>query len=203
MEIFSTAYLPGIIYIQQYIQASDPVIDLGENYIKQTHRNRGVICSSNGPLPLIVPLRKSDKRRTVDMSISYSEDWQSQHLKAIRSCYKNSPYFEHYQPEFENIILDKYDLLHQLNGALLSWILLQVDIKIKHRLSEVYIEAKGEDYRNFDYFKLATRPYKQVFSDRNGFLPGCGVIDLLFNKGPEAMVTILDLRLTINTIKKF
>src|SRR5687767_2559843 len=135
MEIFSTAYLPGIIYIQQYIQASDPVIDLGENYIKQTHRNRGVICSSNGPLPLIVPLRKSDKKRTGDIPISYSEDWQSQHLKAIRSCYKNSPYYEHYQQEFEEILLNKFDLLHELNNEVLNWILVQLDVRIKHGLS--------------------------------------------------------------------
>ncbi len=192
MEVFSTAYLPGITYIQQYVKASNPVIDLGENYLKQTHRNRGMICSSNGPLHLIVPLRKSDSRRSGGMLISYLENWQGQHLKAIRSCYKNSPYYEHYQPEFEEIILYKYYLLNELNGALLDWILMQLEIVPKHRFSHEYIEQGTSDFRTFDYFKSATRPYKQVFSDKNGFLPGCGVIDMLFNKGPEALETISD-----------
>src|SRR5687768_4563647 len=112
MEIFSTAYLPGIHYIRQYIQASNPVIDLGENYIKQSHRNRGIICSSNGPLALIVPLSKPSSsasgKSTGGVEINYAENWRTNHIKAIRSCYKNSPYYEHYQPEFENILLQEH-----------------------------------------------------------------------------------------------
>jgi hypothetical protein len=191
MDVLSTAYLPGILYIRQYLQSFNPVIDLGEHYIKQTHRNRGMICSSNGPLTLTVPLRKSGSRKTGEMEISYTEPWQSQHIKAIRSCYKNSPYYEHYQPEFEAILGKQYSFLYELNSALFSWLLVELGIPAKHSTSAAYVEAGiTNDYRNFDYFKSAIKPYKQVFSDRNGFCQGLSCIDLLFNKGPEAMAYI-------------
>jgi hypothetical protein len=196
MEVFSTAYLPDIIYIRQYLLAKEPVIDLGENYIKQTHRNRGVICSSNGPLSLIVPLRKSapttiGSRKMAEIEISYSENWQDQHLKSIRSCYKNSPYYEHYQEEFETIIQSKWSLLCELNAELFKWLLDQLDIVPKHTIVTNYIESGfSTDYRLSDYFIDASKTYKQVFSDRNGFTPGLSCIDLLFNKGPEAMAYI-------------
>ncbi len=191
MKVFSTSYLPDIAYIQQYLYCHKPVIDLGEYYIKQTHRNRGYICSSNGPLALIVPLRKLDSKRVGDIEISYAEKWQDQHVKTIRSCYKNSPYFEHYQPEFESLITTHFKFLYELNDAVLQWLLAELDIPYKHTFSNDYIEASVEnDYRNEITTGKLLVPYKQVFSDRNGFCEGMSVVDLLFNKGPESLFFI-------------
>lgn len=191
MQVLSTAYLPYISYIQQYFCANNPVIDLGEHYVKQTHRNRGMICSSNGPLALIVPLRRMESRRCGDMEISYSEKWQDQHIKTIRSCYKNSPYYEHYQPEFELLLTTPFTLLHELNDAILRWLLNELDIPYKHTFSTEYIESSEDnDFRNIISPVKQEEFYKQVFSDRIGFTKGLSCIDLLFNKGPESMMYI-------------
>jgi hypothetical protein len=34
------------------------------------------------------------------------------------------------------------------------------------------------------------QPYKQVFDDRHGFIPNLSILDLLFNKGPEAFIIL-------------
>ena len=190
MDVFSTAFLPGIGYFRKWVAASDPVIDWGEHFIKQTQRNRASILSSGGPQNLIIPLRKSGSKRVGDMEISYTEDWQTRCLRAIRSSYKNSPYFEHYQPEFEELLLQKEPLLAVYNQSLFSWLLKELDIPTPASYSDIYIETGAlNDYRNTDFYTqtgVDVKPYKQVFSYKMDFQAGLSAIDLLFNKGPEA-----------------
>ncbi len=188
MDVFGTAFIPGIQWFQLLIHSTEPVIDLGEHFIKQTQRNRGIILSSNGQLPLIIPLRKSDSRTVGSMEISYSEDWQTKGLRAIRSSYMNSPYYEHYQEGFEELFCRKEPLLHEYNKYLLDWIIQQLDMPVQLNYSMEYVE-KGfsNDYRLLVSNEILQKEYKQVFSHKMGFVPGLSVIDLLFNKGPESL----------------
>jgi WbqC-like protein family len=199
MEVFGTAFLPNIAYLKRLFASSNPYIDLGEHFVKQTQRNRTVILSSNGVMPIIIPLRKKDSltlpnapRRVLDMEISYAEDWQTKSLRAIRSSYKNSPYYEHYQEEFEHLLMSREPLLYQYNMKLMGWLLKQLDVSISLTYSELYIDSGVEkDYRSLDFYaeskEIQWGPYKQVFSHKMNFISNLTVIDLLFNKGPEAL----------------
>lgn len=199
MEVFGTAFLPNITYFKRLLASSNPCIDLGEHFVKQTQRNRTVILSSNGVLPIIIPLRKKDSssfpntsRRVLDMEISYAEDWQTKSLRAIQSSYKNSPYYEHYQEEFEHLLMAHEPLLYRYNKAFMEWILKQLDVSTTFAYSEEYIDAgENADFRSVDFyhstFDVQCIPYKQVFSHKMPFIANLSVIDLLFNKGPEAL----------------
>lgn len=192
MDVFGTAFLPNIFYLQQIIASKQPGIDLGEHFIKQTQRNRAIILSSNGSLPIIIPLRKSNSKRVGDMEISYAEDWQIKALRAIQSSYKNAPYYEHYQLEFEDILMRKYSLLWEYNKLLLEWLFQQLDIELHIQYFTHYIEdGYKNDYRPVDFYvtknSYTISPYKQVFSHKMNFREGLSGIDLLFNKGPEAL----------------
>jgi hypothetical protein len=199
MEVFGTAFLPNIAYLKRLLASSDACIDLGEHFVKQTQRNRTVILGSNGVMPIIIPLRKKDSsslpnssRRVVDMEISYAEDWQTKALRAIQSSYKNSPYFEHYQEEFEHLLMSQEPLLYRYNKAFIEWLLKQLDVSATLAYSEEYVDAGDHlDYRSVDFyhptFDVQPIPYKQVFTHKMPFVANLSVIDLLFNKGPEAL----------------
>lgn len=192
MDVFGTAFLPNTSYIHHLIKSTHPVIDLGEHFIKQTYRNRTFVLSANGPISIIVPLRKTDSRHSKDVEISYAEDWQKKCLKAIQSSYKNSPYYEHYQHEFESLLMANEPLLYQYNKSLLNWILRQLDIEMEVLYSLDYVEAGiQKDYRAVDFYSneyAINRNYKQVFSYKTDFVDQLSAIDLLFNKGPEAFI---------------
>jgi hypothetical protein len=194
MDIFSTAFLPPIAYLHELFKASHPVIDLGEHYIKQTTRNRTFILASNGPLTLTIPLRKNDSKKLSEQEISYAEDWQTKFLRALRSAYTNSPYYEHYQPEFEEVLMQKEQSLHRYNRRLLEWLLMELGNPKQVDYSFTYIEPGNEvknDFRGEDrWLNYVYNPYKQVFTYKMHFVQGLSAIDLLFNKGPESWVYI-------------
>lgn len=190
LDAFTTAYLPTIKYCVDYVSSENHVIDVLENYQKQTHRNRTVIFTSNGPLNLIIPVSKKDSPYTKNIRISYKENWQRKHWQAILSAYSNAPYFEHYEVELKSILHQKCDFLFELNHNLFSWICHSLHIHLPSiLLNEVKIN-NFSTHRSMDYFNTSGYrfyPYKQVFSPKLGFQPNMSIIDLLFNKGPESL----------------
>ena len=81
--VFSTAYLPPIEYFSYLNKYKVIRIDVFENYIKQTYRNRCCIYTTNGKLTLSIPVKKVDGNHTrvKDIEIDYSQP-----VKASLAC---------------------------------------------------------------------------------------------------------------------
>ena len=61
--LLSTAYFAPIMYFSKLAVYPEIYIEQHENFVKQTYRNRTIILGANGPIPLIVRLRKgADKK---------------------------------------------------------------------------------------------------------------------------------------------
>ena len=57
MAVFPCAYFPSISYLKLLYEFQPCTIDLKENFVKQSIRNRCEILSANGRLKLIVPIQ--------------------------------------------------------------------------------------------------------------------------------------------------
>jgi hypothetical protein len=186
--LLSTAYLPNTEYFH-YLLKDNSIIEKHEHYQKQSFRNRCQILSANGVLDLVIPLKKNaDKELISQKRISYSENWQTKHWRAISSAYKNSPYFEFFEPEFYPFYAEKHEFLFDYNLKLIETILKILRIKKELALTnEFQKEFQGLDLRESIHPKVksaaALRPYHQVFADRFGYTENLSVIDLLFNQG--------------------
>jgi len=187
--LLSSAYLPSINWIYHFLQNEHVLIEAHEHFQKQSYRNRCEILSANGKLALSIPLiKQSDKEVISQKRISYSENWQMNHWRAITSAYKNSPYFEYFEDDFKPFYTQQYDLLFDYNNALLKLILKLWRIKKTVAFTENYsMEFNGADLRNTIHPKMNNeviiKPYHQVFSDKHGFIANLSCIDLLFNQG--------------------
>jgi hypothetical protein len=188
--LLSTAYLPNTYYLSQIIKHDNVILEKQEHFIKQTYRNRCEIATANGKLTLSIPLiKQAEKELISDKKISYAEDWQKQHWRAISSAYKNSPYFEFFEDEFKPFYENKYEFLFEYNTQLLQTILNILRIKKKIEFTENFeINPKNViDLRSLSELTntdtLLVKPHYQVFADKVGFMPNLSCLDALFNVG--------------------
>ena len=184
----------GPISCWKQIINSNILWDVHQNYIKQTFRNRTFIHSANGLQILTIPVKHSKIKFSMqDAKIDNSIAWQKNHWKSIQSAYNSSPFFEFYRDSLEGIYIKEYTYLTKFNFDLINLILEWTDIEMKSELSKSYkIQYKNgldlrENIENKKYSSSENIIYKQVFSDKNGFLNDLSIIDLIFNEGPNSI----------------
>ncbi len=195
MKIFSAAYFPSIGYFSELINSETVIIEKYENYIKQTYRNRCEILSPGGKQTLSIPVvKKSGQKQLIkNVKIDYKNDWQSLHLKSLKTAYLSSPFFEFYIDAFFPFFEKKYTFLLDYNIEILQKLLSELEINKKLTFTEEYkTEYSFPDFRNLihpkkNYSKFNFKKYTQVFFDRFDFVPNLSILDLLFNEGPSAV----------------
>lgn len=195
VALLPTAYFPPVQWFVFLMAAGRVIIEQHETYPKQTYRNRCEIATANGKLALTIPVIKTygNHTKTRDIAISDHQNWQALHWRALVAAYANSPYFLYYRDDFEPFFQKKYDNLLQFNLELVQMLLRIMEIEKSIELTTDFEKAPAGvlDLRNevtpkkpFTLFPLPQ--YYQVFEERNGFLPGLSIVDLLFNMGPAA-----------------
>ena len=196
MVILPSAYMPSVEYVARLLR-EECVIDLGENYIKRSERNRASILSANGVMQLTVNVENANRPRQKmrDVKIDYSKRWQHQHWVSILSAYKSSPYFDHFAHEIEPFYKREWRYLVDYNMEYLDVLLRLLGAKGKPTVSEQYVEAAEGDLdlrpKQKKDSTFVAEPYFQVFSDRMPFQPNLSVLDLLMCEGKASIDEVL------------
>jgi hypothetical protein len=192
--LVSTAYLPSAEYFSLIARNEDVLVEREENYLKQSYRNRCYILSSHGLQLLSVPVFLGSQHKTLvkDIRIDYSKRWQQVHLGALTAAYNSAPYFQFYFENIESVISRKIDFLLDLNMELTERILemLKINVEITYTTDFKPVKQATNDFR----YRLSpkkesqfrVKEYMQVFGEKNNFVHGLSIVDLIFNMGPEA-----------------
>jgi len=216
--IFSTAYFAPVSYYACLLSCDSALmgkfrstpntacIEQFEHYHKQTYRNRCTISAANGPLSLSVPVILKNDQPIRDVRIDYRTSWQHQHWNSIESAYSTTPFFEYYQDDLLPVFNQRHEFLFDKDEALRETICSLLGIHPTLTFSDDYLSETAAatadgiiDLRNTIHPKktvsisnYTSLPYPQVFDDRFGFQPELSILDLLFNKGPEALLILKD-----------
>lgn len=195
MVLLSTAFCPPVEYFAVLAGYSSVFIDSGENYQKQTWRNRCRILTGSGPQDLMVPVVHGSGRAITEIQVEYTTPWVVKFERAVASAYDSSPFFEFYRDEFFAILDSHPATLWELNCQITEWICRKIGIPAA---KGEYSSVAGQlDLRDVIHPKRPNtiladmglgHPYWQVFRERFGFTPGLSVLDLLFNEGPDSIL---------------
>lgn len=152
MTILPLAYLGGTEWFS-LLSRGDSVIDVGENWVGQTFRNRAEILMAGGGAALTVPVHvhvhgcgpKNSKIPTKEVRIDNSKRWQHTHWVSMVSAYRNSPFFDHYEERFAPMYEKKFDFLIDLDLELLNIVAAALGLTDRVKISENYIAASPAD----------------------------------------------------------
>jgi hypothetical protein len=188
--IFPTAYFGSISYYKSLVQMETISFELYEHYVKQTIRNRMSILGANGMLNLSIPVEKPNGNKTLtkDIRISYAENWQKNHWKAIESAYAPSPYFEHYESEVKELIFCKNQNLVAFNLDIHQKIIDWLSLPIHSKFTESYLVESNDsqDFRKLSWPKTEDSNYIKVFNIEHILEGDLSILDAIFNLGPMA-----------------
>jgi hypothetical protein len=160
-----------------------------------------VIAGGAGPIVLTIPLRdgRNQKRLMKDVLIDHRTAWRSTHWKTIVSCYNRSPWFEFYRDELDEIYRTSFEFLADWNLACFKWILEKLEMRLTVSLTDRWQENYSGEYadwrnkflpRSIQIRHPDAPRYRQVFSERTGFIPHLSILDLLFCEGKNARAVL-------------
>lgn len=196
-------YLAALPLYTGLYKADRLVIDDTAPFVKQTLRNRTTIATENGAQTLTIPVMHNGRSIPMrDIRISEHGNWRHQHWNALVSAYRKSPFFEYYADDFalfyeerDGFLIDFNMRLHSVVRELLG---LERKVELLSEITDKEVLLATTDARHIAEprtlaeIESCTKPYYQVFSQRNGFIPNLSIIDLLFNMGPEGLIVLRD-----------
>jgi len=194
MMLTDYQYFGPICFIELIYKQKQLCFDIEAPFNKMSFKNRMVILSAQGPLNLTIPILGGREQKTAmkDILIAYDAPWQTQHLKAIKTCYKRAPYFEYYEADIEKLYATKKEYLVDFLEDCHQF--LQKSIKGKWELIQYNENAqkiKEEETKkiklpwqpnNYDQFAIQ-HSYLQVFESDKGFISNLSILDWLFCEG--------------------
>ncbi len=186
MQIY---YLPNIAYFTEFLKQEELILHVNDRYSRRSPRNRTEIVGANGKQVLSIPTQKLnlEDRNYNKVILSYAESWLKQHWRSFEASYRRSAYFEYYEdklyPFFEK---PNAEYLWEFNVELMKVIL--TILKIDKPLIVNLIDEAPIYQANPSFI---TKPYQQVFSNKQDFVPNLSILDLIFNVGPQSKSFLL------------
>lgn len=124
IAIIQPSFLPWLGYLEQMARADIFVYLDDVQYTKQDWRNRNRLRGPTGAATISVPIVNDNLSRTNinEVRISCAQKWQTKVLQQIDAWYARAPYVATILPEFELILQNQFELLVELNYALMHFL---------------------------------------------------------------------------------
>jgi hypothetical protein len=211
-------FAPNLYDLAAMLQADRIVLQDVEQWSRKSRVHRAQIRTPEGTQWINIPIPTDDRKKAIkDVRIDHSEDWITPLLRSIKYNYRNSIYFDFYEPEivadFKSSTDYKYlmPFILYIQKRLLGFMDISFDYEFASQFEnyssdpDKFAKSLGADtlFQEHDsrhyqrQAKMKTEPdfehpeYRQHF---DGFEPWCSILDVLFQFGPESFKIVDKLR---------
>lgn len=207
-------FAPNLYDLAIMLNADRLILQDEEPWSRKSRVHRARIRKPRGTQWINIPVRTEDRKKTIkEVRIDHEEDWITPMLRSLEYNYRNSIYYDFYEPEikadFESATDYEYLLpfILYIQGRLLQF--MELNSAINWELSsdlddytsdpDALAGRLGADtlYQEHDsrhYQRQAESSVKSELAFEHptyhqhfeGFEPWCCILDLLFQFGPES-----------------
>ena len=186
-------YFPNTCYWAALARAAYACLEVQGRYVRQTYQSRCCILTAQGMHRLVVPVRQATTKGPYhQVAIDYREDWPKRHLRTLATAYGRAPYFAHYFPQVEALLLPRPTYLLELQLSTLQRCSQWLGLCTHLTCTTTYQAAAGADtidlrgaFHPRRALPEASMPrYLHAFDQP--FHPVLSILDLLMCEGPEA-----------------
>lgn len=216
LSILQPVFIPNLHDLATILASDRVVLQDSEIWSRKGRVHRAKIRTPEGSQYINIPVHTQDRKKPIhDVRIDHSENWIDPLLRALEFNYRNSVYYDFYEPEiradFKSAQNYEYLLLFALYMRKRILRFLEVDIQAeiifssrmeeyhsdpdqlaKSMDADVYYQEQGARHyqrqgKNKTELPFTHPVYRQHF---DGFEPDCCLLDLLFQYGPEGFKII-------------
>lgn len=216
LAILQPVMIPSLPDLAVMMRADKIIYQDSETWSRKGRVHRAKIRTPDGSQYLNIPVKTEDRDKPInEVRIDHDREWVSPILTALEYNYRNSVYYDFYEPEIRSDFEEGRDAVKLLSFVLKlrSRIFRYLEIDLK---ADVQFSGELEHY-NSDPDQLAellgakqyyqepgARHYQRQGKNRSepefshplyrqhfdGFEPDCCLLDLLFQFGPESFRVI-------------
>lgn len=128
--IHQTQYLPYLGFFHKLAQADIFVVMDNVEFLRRGLQHRNKIKTAQGAQWLTVPVLHQQHQLINEVKINPDYPWARKHWGTVRTNYSPAPYFDLYADELEEILFRDWEKLHDLNLALMVWVMRKLGIRI-------------------------------------------------------------------------
>lgn len=212
LALLQPQFAPNLYDLSAMLNADLVVWNDLEQWSRKGRTHRAAIKGEQGLQWVNIPIRTEDKKKSLsEVRIEHSEDWIDPFWNALHHNYSEATWYDFFAEELEFEIrkATEFDKLIDFNIYFFDRLQHFLEFRIEYKLAstipkfnpnpDIFIKKMGADIlfqehdsKNYQWLSDHTKP---VFEDKlhpgykqlgESFLPGCSVLDLLFNKGKES-----------------
>lgn len=203
-------FAPNLYDLSVMLRADRLILQDVEQWSRKSRVHRAKIRVPNGAQWINIPVRTEDRKKAIkEVRIDHSGDWVTPLLRSIEYNYRNSIYYDFYEPEIKADFQSSTDYTFLIDFVLYIQrrLFRFMDINIGYELASDVDEYTSDPdllakrlgaqalYQEYDsrhyqrQGRMKTDPdfdhprYHQHFE---GFEPWCCLLDVLFQFGPES-----------------
>jgi hypothetical protein len=210
LALLTPQFAPNLYDLTIMLQADHIILQDVERWSRKSRTHRAQIRTPEGTQWINIPIRTEDRKKAIkDVRIDHSEDWVSPLLRTLEYNYRNSIYYDFYEPEIKADWESAYDYTYlmefilYIQKRLFRFTDINIEYEFASELSDydsnpdilmqnLKADTLFQEHDSRHYLRQAEHKSEPDFKHPTyhqhfeGFEPWCCMLDVLLQFGPES-----------------